>query len=142
VRANAIMSRIASALSPDDIDDVAAYYENVKTPFPPLASAAADLVKKGEELAEVGNAAKGIPGCRVCHGTAGVGQLPTIPYLAGQYAHYTTFELQMWQRGFRRNSPEAMGLFAKKLDDQEIAALAAYYQQVQPSSPAAGQPKD
>jgi cytochrome c553 len=48
----------------------------------------------------------------------------------------------MWQRGFRRNGPEAMGLFAKKLDDQEIAALAAYYQQVQPSSPAAGQPKD
>jgi cytochrome c553 len=142
VRANAIMSPIASALSPDDIDDVAAYYANVKTPFPPLAIAAPDLVKRGEELAEAGNESKGIPGCRVCHGTAGVGQLPTIPYLAGQYAHYTTFELQMWQRGFRRNSPEAMGLFAKKLDDQEIAALAAYYQQVQPSSPAAAQPKD
>ena len=35
----------------------------------------------------------------------------------------------MWQHGFRRNSPEAMALFARKLDDQEIAALAAYYQQ-------------
>jgi quinohemoprotein ethanol dehydrogenase len=142
VRANAVMSPIASALSPDDIDDVAAYYANVKTPFPPLASAAPDLVKKGEELAEAGNAAKGIPGCRVCHGTGGVGELPTIPYLAGQYAHYSAFELQMWQRGFRRNSPEAMGLFAKKLDDQEIAALAAYYQQVHSSAPAAAQPKD
>jgi cytochrome c553 len=142
VRANAIMSPIASALSPDDIDDVAAYYANVKIPFPPLASAAPDLVKKGEELAEAGNAAKGIPGCGVCHGTGGVGELPTIPYLAGQYAHYTAFELQMWQRGFRRNSPEAMGLFAKKLDDQEIAALAAYYQQVHSSAPAAAQPKD
>ena len=48
----------------------------------------------------------------------------------------------MWQRGFRRNSPEAMGLFAKKLDDQEIAAVAAYYQQVRSSAPAAAQPKD
>ena len=37
----------------------------------------------------------------------------------------------MWQQGFRRNSPDAMGVIAKKLDDQEIAAVAAYYQQVQ-----------
>jgi len=46
----------------------------------------------------------------------------------------------MWQRGFRRNSPEAMALFAKKLDDQEIAAVAAYYQQARPSAAAAVQP--
>jgi cytochrome c553 len=136
VRANAIMSPIANALSPDDIEDVAAYYANVETPFPPLGSANSDLVKKGELLAEAGNPAKGIPGCRVCHGAGGVGEPPTIPYLAGQYAHYTAFQLQMWRRGFRRNSPEAMALFAKKLDDQEIAAIAAYYQQVRSSAPA------
>ena len=47
---------------------------------------------------------------------------------------YTAFQLKMWQRGFRRNSPEAMGLFAKKLDEQEIAALAAYYQQARSSA--------
>ena len=141
VRANAIMSPIASALSSDDIDDVAAYYANVETPFPPLASVDPALVKKGEELAQAGNATKGIPGCSVCHGAGGDGEPPTIPYLAGQYAHYTAFELQMWQRGFRRNSPEAMALFAKKLDDQEIAAVAAYYQQLRASAQAATQPK-
>jgi cytochrome c553 len=36
----------------------------------------------------------------------------------------------MWQRGFRKTSPDAMTLFAKKLDDRDIAALAAYYQQL------------
>ena len=36
----------------------------------------------------------------------------------------------MWQRGFRRNNPEAMGMFSKKLDQEEIAAVAAYYQQL------------
>jgi quinohemoprotein ethanol dehydrogenase len=141
VRANAIMSPIAGALSPDDIDDVTAYYANVETPFPPLMSADPALVKKGEQLAEVGNAVKGIPACNVCHGVGGVGQPPTIPYLAGQYAHYTAFELQMWKRGFRKNSPEAMALFAKKLDDQEIAAVAAHYQQLRSSASAAAQPK-
>ena len=141
VRANAIMSPIARALSLDDIDDVAAYYANVESPFLPLASADPALVRKGQELAEAGDAAKGIPGCGVCHGAGGVGEPPTIPYLAGQYAHYIEFELQMWQRGFRRNSPEAMALFAKKLNDQEIAAIAAYYQQLRASAQPATQSK-
>jgi cytochrome c553 len=47
-----------------------------------------------------------------------------------QYAHYIAFTLQMWQVGFRKNSPDAMEAIAKKLDDQEIIAVAAYYQQV------------
>jgi cytochrome c553 len=47
----------------------------------------------------------------------------------------------MWQHGFRRNSPEAMALFARKLDDQEIAALAAYFQQARSSASAATQGK-
>ncbi len=78
--------------------------------------------------------AKGLPACNACHGAGGAGESPTIPYLAGQDAHYTVLELQMWQRGLRRNSLEAMGLFASKLDDQEIAAVAAYYQQLRASS--------
>jgi cytochrome c553 len=60
-----------------------------------------------------------------------VGEPPAIPYLAGQYAHYIVFTLQMWRQGSRKNSPGAMAVIAKKLDDQKIAAVAAYYQQVQ-----------
>jgi cytochrome c553 len=43
----------------------------------------------------------------------------------------------MWKKGFRGNSPEAMGLIASKLDDHEIEAIAAYYQQARQPSPAA-----
>jgi cytochrome c553 len=43
----------------------------------------------------------------------------------------------MWQQGFRKNSLNTMGVIAKKLDDQEIAAVAAYYQQVQSTIEAA-----
>ena len=67
------------------------------------------------------------------------GQPPTIPYLGGKYGHYIAFELRMWQRGFRKTSPDAMARFAKQLDDQEIAALAAYYQQLPGSNGQAGQ---
>jgi cytochrome c553 len=128
-RANAIMSPIASALSLDDAADVSAYFASLDTPFPPLTAPDPNLVNKGRVLAEAGDQAKLIPPCSACHGIGGTGEPPTIPYLAGQYEQYIANQLQMWRQGFRRNSPEAMGLIAGKLDDEAIQALAAYYQQ-------------
>jgi cytochrome c553 len=54
--------------------------------------------------------------CNNCHGPDGAGIPPAIPYLARQYAQYIAFELQMWKRGFRKSSPDAMALIAKQLD--------------------------
>jgi cytochrome c553 len=131
VRASAIMSPIAKALSPDDIADVTAYFAGVNAPFLPLKAADPALIKRGEELAKIGSAERRIQNCDNCHGPDGSGEPPVIPYLAGQYAHYIAVTLQMWRQGFRKNSPDAMGVIANKLDDQEIATVAAYYQQVQ-----------
>jgi cytochrome c553 len=89
------------------------------------------LVQRGEELAKVGDAARRIQSCDKCHGPGGVGEPPAIPYLAGQYAHYIALTLHMWQQGYRRSSPDGMAVMAKKLDEQETAAVAAYYQKVQ-----------
>jgi quinohemoprotein ethanol dehydrogenase len=139
IRLNAIMASIAKALSEDDISDVTAYYAGVKAPFLPLAATTnATLLGQGEQLAKTGSEAKGVPPCSNCHGAEGAGQPPTIPYLSGQYGHYIAFELYMWQHGFRKTSPDAMALFAKQLDDQDIAAVAAYYQQLPSILKAAG----
>jgi cytochrome c553 len=127
VRASALMSPIAKALSPDDIVDVTAYFAGVNAPFLPLKTPNAALVKRGEEFAKAGGPDR--LHCDNCHGPGGSGEPPVIPYLAGQYAHYIAFTLQMWQEGFRKNSPDAMEAIAKTLDDQEILAVAAYYQQ-------------
>ena len=134
VRANAVMSPIAKALTADDIADVAAFYAKQDPPFLPLPKADAALVKAGEQLAKVGSAARGIQACDNCHGPEGAGEPPAIPYLAGQYAPYIALELRMWQRGFRKTSPNFMAVVAKDLNDQEIAAVAAYYQQVRGTS--------
>jgi cytochrome c553 len=128
VRASAIMSPIAKALSPNDVADVTAYFAGVNAPFLPLKAGDPALLKRGEELAKAGGP-EGVH-CDNCHGPGGSGEPPVIPYLAGQYAHYIAFTLQMWQEGFRKNSPDAMAVIAKKLNDQEIIAVAAYYQQV------------
>jgi cytochrome c553 len=133
-RVNAIMTPIAKALTPDEIADVAAYYATLNPPFLPLRSPDPKLVKSGGQLAKVGNEARGIQACDNCHGPAGAGEPPAIPYLAGQYAPYIVFELRMWQRDFRKSSPNQMADVAKLLNEQEIAAIAAYYQQVRGSA--------
>jgi cytochrome c553 len=142
VRTNAVMTPIAKALSSADTTAVAAYYASVSAPFLPLKSAKPMLVKRGEQLAKVGDAAKDLQSCNNCHGPGGAGEPPAIPYLGGQYARYIAFQLTMWKQGFRKNSPDAMADVAKRLDDQEIAAVAAYYQQVNASALAATQPKE
>jgi len=131
MRASAIMSPVAKALSPDDIADVTAYFAAIEAPFLPLRPGDPALVKRGEELAKAGGPEA--LHCDNCHGPGGSGEPPVVPYLSGQYAHYITFTLQMWQEGFRKNSPDAMAVIAKKLDDKDILAVADYYQQV--SSP-------
>ncbi len=130
VRANAVMTPIAKSLSREDIEDVAEYYATANGPYLPLTAADPALVKRGEQLASIGDAAKGLQSCNNCHGPGGAGEPPAIPYLAGQYAHYTAFELKMWQRGFRKSSPEAMAEVAKRLNDEDVAAVAAYFQQL------------
>jgi cytochrome c553 len=134
------MAPIAKALSADDAADVAAYYASIKAPYLPLSSADPVLISRGKQLARIGDAAKELQSCNNCHGPGGVGELPAIPYLAGQYEHYIAFQLTMWQRGFRNNSPDAMADIAKRLDAHDIAAVAAYYQQVDASVLAATQP--
>jgi cytochrome c553 len=136
-RMNAIMSPIAKALSAENNADVAEYYANRSRQPLPLATADDAVVKKGRQLAQDGDAAKGIIGCNICHGPDGEGVPPAMPNLAGQYAQYIAFTLHMWKRGLRKNSPDMMAPIAQQLDDQEIAAVAAYYQQVRKPADAA-----
>ncbi len=101
----------------------------VRGAFLPLDTANAALVKRGEVLAKIGSEARGVPGCDNCHGRR-CWAVADDPVPCGQYGHYIAFELKMWQRGFRKTSPDAMALFAKQLDDHDVAAVAAYYQQL------------
>jgi cytochrome c553 len=127
------MTPIANALSPEDIADVSAYFAGIEGPFLPLKSGDPALVKRGEQLAKIGDAGHQVQACDNCHGPEGAGEPAAIPYLAGQYGHYIAFTLQMWRQGYRKNSLGSMAVVAKQLDDQEIDAVAAYYQQMQPS---------
>jgi cytochrome c553 len=130
VRGNAIMEPIAKALSPEDRVATSAYFAGVSGPYLLPKRAAATLLERGRQLARVGDEAKALPSCNNCHGPGGAGEFPAIPYLAGQYADYTASQLKMWQDGSRKSSPDSMAEIAKRLGEQDIAAVAAYYQQL------------
>ena len=131
VRTNAIMSPIAKALSPDDIADVAAYYAGVDAPFLPLAKRLTPRSSSAARSSPRSAAPRGgFRPATIAMGPAAPASRRRSRILRDNTPTTSPSSCEMWQRGFRKNSPDAMAVVAKKLDEQEIAAVAAYYQQV------------
>lgn len=128
-RKNDTMQPVAAALSDDERKAVATYYAGLNAPKAAEDSAPdPSLVKAGAAIASVGDWSKGLPACGQCHGTNGLGVGASFPGIAGQSSAYIENELTAWKSGERKNDP--MGLMAnvaKKLDDNQIKAVAAYY---------------
>lgn len=127
-RKSEIMQPIAAALTQDEQKAVADYYASLPIPKEEADTTDKNLIESGAALAKLGDWSRGLPGCSQCHGTAGLGVGQTFPPLTGQSAAYIESQLQAWKSGERKNDP--MGLMAnvaKKLDDNQIKAVAAYY---------------
>lgn len=76
--------------------------------------------------------------CGTCHGPHGNSTQPKFPRLAGQNANYLAAQLKAF-RSQTRGDPDAVGFMwgmASQLDDDTVAALAAYYtaQKAEPSA--------
>jgi cytochrome c553 len=129
------MTPVARALTPAQREAVAAYYASLyATPYPKAPYGDPALIQKGGVLAAIGDVARGIRACEICHADAGVGLAPSFPYLAGQYAYYTGQQLLRWKAGLRRNDPlEVMAEIAEGLDEEEIRALALYFARIRPA---------
>ena len=136
-RNNLVMYPMAVALTDDDIRDLAAYYSR-QTPTGLEADPA--TVKAGEALYRGGDRARNIPSCASCHGPRGVGMTTAgYPTLRGQHATYTIKALNDYateQRYVDVNTGEKtrsrnghmMTSIAKRLTDEDKAALASYIQ--------------
>ena len=141
------MAPVAHALSPEQRAAAAAYYASLHAiPYPDAPWGDPLLLQRGGVLSAIGDEERGIRACQLCHADAGVGIAPSFPYLAGQYADYTARQLSRWQAGARRNDPlGVMAEIARRLDEQEIAALGLYFARVRPppadlSSPIPAEP--
>lgn len=122
-RANAIMSGMAAMLTPEDMVNIAAFYNSK----PPVQGAARnkDTVALGEKIYRGGIAAKQVPACAGCHAPSGAGMPAQYPRLGGQHAEYTEAQLVAFRSGARGNSAQMMTISAR-LSDTEIKAVSDY----------------
>ena len=122
-RDNAIMKGFASALSDDDMKNIA-YWVASKAAKPGFAKEK-ELVSLGERIYRGGIADRQIAACAGCHSPNGAGIPAQYPRLSGQHADYTVAQLNMFRDGSRANSTQ-MTQVAAKLNDKEIKAVADY----------------
>jgi cytochrome c553 len=115
-RAHLTMHSQASTLSDQDIVDIAAYFA-------------------GKPLAATGKSTGSVPPaaalCVSCHGTDGVGIMPSYPTLAGQHEDYLVRAMDEYKKGGRKN-PIMKG-FATNLKDEDIDVIARYFSRLKPS---------
>jgi cytochrome c553 len=122
-RDNPIMKGFASALTEQDMKNVAAFYatKQAKAGF----AKNKELVSLGERIFRGGLPDRDIPACAGCHSPNGAGIPAQYPRLAGQHAEYTDAQLKAFRVSIRKNSPQMIDV-ALKMSDKEIAAVADY----------------
>lgn len=130
-RKNALMEPIAKGLNDAEIKAVSEYYATVRATSAPPRPPSAEVLARGEQLAKVGDLSFSVQACESCHGPNGLGNSPT-PYLAGQYRQYIALQIRMYRQGLRKT--DQMTDPAQNLRDQDIAAVAAYFEQVSRTS--------
>jgi len=135
VRDNPVMKPLAAALSDQDINDLAVYFE---AQTPTGLEADPSYWKSGEAVYLSGDAARGVPACVACHGPVGRGNLAAgYPALRAQQSVYVVKQLNDYASGARytgANPPQTdpnavmMLTLAKRMSPEEIRDVASYVQ--------------
>lgn len=134
-RENEVMSPIARAMTEPQMENVSYYYSRVSAPYLSRPEPEPEVLARGRKIAEDGLPEAGVQACNICHGREGGGNPPLFPYLAGQYALYTELQLRLFRQGARHNDPlGVMREIAEGLSDEDILALALYYEWVRPDA--------
>ncbi|ACE83217.1 c-type cytochrome [Cellvibrio japonicus] len=131
------MTGLLSALSDQDLADIAAHFASQTTQLSGSqklevqvnSGIKVDALELGERIYRAGNKATGVPACTGCHAPDGKGNAAaSYPRLSGQYPDYIEKQLRAFRAGDRTNDGDQMIMrsVADRLSDAEIKALANY----------------
>lgn len=126
-RPYALMSSLLATLDDAYLQEIAHHFASLKLPYaaPPAPRADADTLRRGQALAQQGDAARDIPACQACHGAALTGMGADVPGLLGLPVDYLNAQLGAWRIGARRaEAPDCMAQIAQRLAPQDVNALA------------------
>lgn len=117
-------------LSDAYLREMAEYFAAVDLPYPrvsPATDASAKVLEHGQTLALAGDAARGIPACVACHGSALMGVQPGVPPLLGLPRLYIASQLGAWLTDDRHAlPPDCMTDVGRKLSSADINAVASW----------------
>ncbi len=124
-RVNATMAAMVGSLSPQDMQDIAAWYSSQQVT---LSGADAETLALGQRIYRGGNKELGVAACTACHSPTGSGNAPAgFPSLSGQHVDYTLTQLKSFRSGERANdNASMMRSVVERLTDKELEALASY----------------
>lgn len=125
-RYNALMAGMVAALTPEDMQDLAAYFSQQQVK---VGAVDKQYLKRGQALYRGGNSDKGISACIACHGPRGLGNAQAnFPSLSGQHPQYVMNQLKAYRSGERSTGANStiMQMVAKRMDDNDIEAVAHY----------------
>jgi cytochrome c553 len=132
-RESKFMFAVANALNLTMLPALAAHFKDLNPK--PLKSAPKDVVATGKRFYEEGIPETNIQPCAVCHGPDAKGE-GTAPRLAGQLHDYVSKTLLNWSKERCQNRANAgpsliMEPIAKNLTESQVAAIAAYLNQLE-----------
>jgi len=126
-RENAVMSGMVAALDDDGMRNLSAFYAEMA---PSELKSSPDNLEAGRSIYQGGITSIQVPACASCHAPDGAGNdAAKFPRLGGQNAEYIVAALEGFRSGARANDPgKMMQMVAKRMSDDEIAAVANYVQ--------------
>lgn len=128
-RLHELMSYMVDRQSPAYLAEMARHFAAQDLPYAPPAPMTIPLAQQARAatLIDQGDATRGVPACRACHGARLTGIAPAIPGLLGLPPDYVGAQFGAWRTGTRRASePDCMARIARALDAADISALAAF----------------
>ena len=126
-RKNPVMGGIVASLSPQDMQNLAAYF-SAQQPKPGT-SKDQQLALIGQKIYRGGVQGAGVPACASCHGPQGKGIPTQFPRLAGQHGDYIYTQLNAFRVETRANDgAKMMRSIATKMTDADMKAVASYIQ--------------
>jgi cytochrome c553 len=134
-RHSGIMEPVAAILSPEEMSELARYYESLKSPSP-SPHEATSAIERGKEIAIHGIPNQRVPACVACHGPSVIPRNPAYPLLAGQYADYLVLQLDLFKKEHRGGTAYAhlMRPVAARLSPEQMRDVALYYSSLGPAS--------
>lgn len=128
-RTDPLMTPMATTLSEQDMEDLAAYFASQS---PTGLEADPAKVEAGQRLFRGGDERHGIAACAACHGPGGDGNPTALyPAIRAQHSAYVEKQLKDYRAGTRSTDQpqnQMMRDVASNMSDEQIAAVAAYVQ--------------